>query len=224
MRFFLASCLGIIIIWGIAHESFAQAYSLKVGTETFALGGTSFTGYSTHFTQPHKEVKKEWWHYVNSRTIIFNKKTHLELTIPAHNNKSNTPLKFVSQLTENKGKKYSLLRAALSTDDVPSGQIKELQKQAAHLLKDFKVNYFTQLIQEKIEAKEIASKKISREMGKYLLKNSKLQLWIDKKTEGKEKFIQEITINTGEIEKLQIKLNASQKQLIGLKKELTLIK
>ncbi|MEO9806291.1 MAG: hypothetical protein ABJF04_23730 [Reichenbachiella sp.] len=224
MKGLLHCCLVLVIIIWLPAKSSAQRYSLKISSANFNLGGESFQGYSTLFDQSYKEVKKEWWRYVNSRTIIFNKKTHLELTVPAQKRNSNTPLKFVSQLKENKESKSSTLRVALATDGIPDNQIDELKSKVRHLILDFKVGYFTRLIQNKIEVQETTSQKISIEMDKYLLSNSKLQQWIDKKPEDKDKFIEKLATNTRKIEKLQNQLNHEQAQLVKLKKELTLIK
>lgn len=216
--------LGIILILGFNQTVTAQNYSLKISSVTFTLDNQKFNGYCTEFTQPYKEVKKEWWRYVNARTIIFNKKTHLVLTVPAKGKETNEPLKFVSQLSESKNKKLSTLNVALVQDGVPDDQLAKLNSQVKHLLKDFKVNYFIALVQGKIDDQELISKKISREMDKYLLDNSKLQLRIEKKPEERNELVQELKANTEEIEKLQAKLNTNQQKLAQYKKELTLIK
>lgn len=224
MKINLAHILVFFFICGIYNTSIAQNYSLKISPATFTLDGQNFGGYSTSFVQPYREVKKEWWRYINARTIIFNKKTHLELTIPARGKDTNEPLKFVSQLNEIKNKKQSVLKMALMSDGVPADQLAELKKQAQFLMKDFKVNYFTGLIQEKIDEQELLSKKISLQMDKYLLDNSKLQLQIERKPEEKNELAKQLTTNTAEVEKLQIQLNQNQKILNQFKKELTLIK
>lgn len=215
----------IALIIGISCQySYAQQYSLKISTVSFSLDEQKYGGYETSFTQPYKEVKKEWWRYVNARTIIFNKKTHLELTVPAKGKETNEPLKFVSQLTENKGKKSSTLRVALIKNGVPEDQLTQLDNQVKYLLKDFKVDYFTKMIQEKIDEQELTVKKISQDMDKYLLDNSRLQLRIEKKPEEKNELALKLKANTDEVEKLQSKLIINQKKLAQHKQELTLIK
>lgn len=201
-----------------------QQYSLHISSESFTIEGKNYQGYSTHFVQPFKEVKKEWWRYINSRTIIFNKKTHLELTVPAKKKEANTSLQFVSQTIQNKKKDKTIIRMALVTDEVPDTQTQKLSVQAMHLLKDFKVSYYTRLIQEKIEGQELVSKKISMQMDKLLFDNSQLQHWIEKKPDEKAKFIKKLDSNTKSVEALQLKLNASQQEITRLKKELTTIK
>lgn len=220
----LAYCICILIMMGNSHDSSGQQYSLSINKATFTLEGAAIDGYSTVFVQPFKEVKKEWWRYVNARTIIFNKKTHLVLTIPAQNKEANAPLKFVSQLIEGKGGKSSVLSMALATDDVPADQQAMLKAKAKHLLKDFKVSYFTKLVQEEIEMQETISKKISMEMDKYLLNNVKLQQWVIKKPAEKDKYLEKMAINTQHIEALQTQLNAEQALLSKRKKTLTQIK
>lgn len=220
----LAFNIGIVIICTISQHTYAQTYSLQISPASFQLDGQNFDGYSTNFTQPYKEVKKEWWRYVNARTIIFNKKTHLVLTVPAKGKESNEPLKFVSQLHENKSEKQSTLKMALVSEGVPPEQLGRLKKQASSVLKDFKVTYYTALIQPKIEEQELISKKISQKMDKYLLNNSKLQMQIEKKPEQKNELAQQLSSNTSEIEKLQSELNTNQKKLTQYKKELNLIK
>lgn len=214
----------VFTILTMCQRSLAQSYSLKISRVSFTIEGQKFNGYTTTFAQPYKEVKKEWWRYVNARTIIFNKKTHLELTVPAKGKETNEALKFISQLYEKKGKKQSTLRVALIKDGIPDDQLAKLDNQVKYLLKDFKVDYFTALVQEKIDDQEIIVKKISREMDEYLLANSKLQLRIEKKPEEKNLLAQKLKANTGEIEKLQVKLSSNQKKLAQYKKELTLIK
>ncbi|SMD33720.1 hypothetical protein SAMN04488029_1627 [Reichenbachiella faecimaris] len=220
----LICIIGIMTLCGVSLQSLAQVYSLKINTSNFTLEGQIFNGYTTDFVQPYKEVKKEWWRYVNARTIIFNKKTHLVLTVPAKGKDTNEPLKFVSQLIEDKNKNLSTLKLALVKDEVPENQQAQLSNQVKNLLKDFKVNYFTALVQNKINEQEIAGKRISQRMDKYLLDNSKLQLRIEKKPEEKNELTARLKTNTAEIEKLQVKLNANQKKLGQYKKELTLIK
>ncbi|MEP3388676.1 MAG: hypothetical protein ABJO02_10840 [Reichenbachiella sp.] len=224
MNQWIIHSLSLLILWTLSQNANAQSYSLKISPVSFTIDEQSFNGYTTIFTQPFKEVKKEWWKYVNARTIIFNKKTHLVLTVPAKGKETNEPLQFISQLTEQKDKKKSILRVALVKDGIPNDQLTELDKQVRYLLKDFKVDYFTTLVQEKIDIQELTVKKISREMDEYLLDNSKLQLRIEKKPEEKNELAQKLKANTGEIEKLQAKLISSQKKLAQYKHELTLIK
>ncbi len=224
MNLWIVRSLLAIVIWTSCQHSFAQSYSLKISPISFSIDGQNFNGYTTTFTQPYKEVKKEWWRYVNARTIIFNKKSHLELTVPAKGKETNEPLKFISQLIEKKEKKQSTLRVALVKGGVPDDQLKELDRQVKYLLKDFKVDYFTSLAQEKIDNQELTVKKISQEMDEYLLDNSRLQLRMEKKPEQKNELALKLKANTGEIEKLQAKLTSNQKKLAQYKKELTLIK
>ncbi|MEP2023700.1 hypothetical protein, partial [Reichenbachiella sp.] len=186
----LNCCISIMIFCAICGSSFAQTYSLQIVSSNFTLDGQKFEGYATDFVQPYKEVKKEWWRYVNARTIIFNKKTHLVLTVPAKGKEVNEPLKFVSQLKEPSNLKQSTLKVALVKEGVPEDQLNELSNQVKHVLKDFKVTYFTALVQEKINEHELVSKKISQEMDKFLLDNSKLQLRIEKKPEKKNELAQ----------------------------------
>lgn len=214
----------IFIILCASPPCWSQTYSLAVRSSNFSLDGQNFNGYSTEFVQPFKEVKKAWWSYVNARTIIFNNKTHLLLTIPAKGKEVNEPLKFVTQTIQNKGSKRTSIKLALVTDNVPDDQKTELSKKAHHLLKDFKVNYFTEMIQEKINDQEKISKKISLEMDKLLLTNSRLQMRIERKPEEKNQLAQKLKNNTAEIEKLQSKLNLNNKKLSQHKKELALIK
>ncbi|UXX79728.1 hypothetical protein N7E81_01205 [Reichenbachiella carrageenanivorans] len=214
----------IVIIYGGNLPASAQTYSLAISPQSFTIDGQSFSGYSTTFVQPFEVINKEWWRYVKSRTVIFNKKTHLELTVPAQGKEANEPLKFVSQLYEGKKHKQTVLRMALITDGVATDQVADLKKQAQYLMKDFKVNYFTEVVQEKILEKESDAKDISMEMDKYLLENSKIKTRMEKKPEEKNTLSQTLRSNTNKIEKLQSQLQANQKQLAQLKKELTLIK
>ncbi|MEO9966472.1 MAG: hypothetical protein ABJF11_11820 [Reichenbachiella sp.] len=223
MKSLVRLCIGFVIIISSQKIVVAQ-YSLAVNSSTFTLDEQKFEGYSTSFEQPFKEVKKEWWRYANSHSVIFNKKTHLVLTIPADKRESNSPLKFVSQFIENKNGKTSVLRLALMTDEIPEDQVSDLKIQARNLLKDFKVKYFTRKIQERIKNEEAESKKVSITMDKYLLHNSRLQQWIERKPEEKDKFIEKLAANTKEVEDLQKKLNNRQAELTQLKHELTLIK
>ncbi len=216
--------LSTLIFWTICLNSLAQDYSLEINTTSIMVDGQKFSGYSTAFTQPYKDIKKEWWRYVNARTIIFNKKTHLVLTVPSKGKETNEPLKFMSQLAEPKHNNPSTLKVALIKEGVPEDQLSKLDHQVKYLLKDFKVDYFTTLVQEKIDTQESIVKKISQEMDEYLLDNSKLQLRIEKKPEEKNEIAQKLNANTEEIEKLQAKLSVNQKKLAQYKKELTLIK
>lgn len=213
-----------LLIWSIASSASAQTYSLRISDTNFTLDGQRFSGYATDFVQPYKQVNKEWWRYVNARTIIFNKKSHLVLTVPAKGKDANEPLKFVAQLTENKQTKQSTLKVALLKEGVPANQVTELSKQVKYLLKDFKVSYFTTLVQAKINHQEQAVKKISQEMDDYLLDNSKLQMRIEKRPDQKAELARKLQANTAEIEKLQSRLATNQKKLAQYKKELTLIK
>ena len=202
----------------------AQTYSLTIKSSNLTLDGQSYSGYNTQFIQPYKEVKKEWWKYINARTIIFNYKTHLVLTVPAKGKEVNEPLKFVSQVLENKNSKTTTIKLALVPDNVPDDKKSELSKKAHDLLKDFKVNYFTQIIQCKINTQEQASRKISLQMDKLLLANSKLQSQIERKPEEKNQLAEKLKKNTLQAEKYQAKLNEYARNLSKYKKELTLIK
>lgn len=223
MKSTIKGLLSVSIVLVSATYCFAQQYSLEIVPATFTLEGKNYQGYATTFIQSHKEVKKEWWRYVNRRTIIFNKKSHYELTFPAKRKESNTPLRYISQLIEKKKTKQPVLRMALVPDDIDENQIKALKIQAKYILQDFKINYFTGLIQPKIEKKEKASTKISRKMDKRILRKNKLQQQLEKNPNQKEQFSEKIIMHTKAITLLQQELYTTQQKLVQLKKELSLI-
>lgn len=194
----------------------AQTYSLHIGSIQFLLDTTYYSGYETKFVQLNSEVKKEWWRYVKSKAHIFNMKTHYILTVPVEKGTSNVPLKFVSVINLDSLTQASTLRCAIMASDMDDNQQKKVGTELIALMKDFKVHYFTKLIQNEIDVNESATKKISAEMHKYYAENAKLV----EKSQGQST----IQKNKAKIEDLSVELHQYETELSSLKEKLRLIK
>ncbi|MCV9387584.1 hypothetical protein [Reichenbachiella ulvae] len=193
-RFILVSTL----LFAGYIDSKAQSYSLTISAASFEIDGKSHSGYRTEFTQPYSEIKKEWWRYVKSITYLYNAKSHYILTIPAKGD-SNTELQFISVLdkTSNKG---AVLKVAPILEGLDEGQVTQFKKELKLLLVDFKIQYFTEMLQEKIEDKEKEIEKLSKEL--YKQKND----------------------NSSNLDKLNQRLSKSNSELDALKEKLNQIK
>jgi hypothetical protein len=202
----------------------AQAYSLRITQNHFKLDAVDYDGFVTQFSQAHKEVKKEWWRYIKAKALIFNHKSYYELTIPTQKGSSNVPLKFVSQLSEDSISRISSLNCAIINDGMDTNDKKEFDKQLIVLLKDFKISYFTKLIQVEINKNESKAQEISTDMNKYYSSNSKLKVGGEKNPQKKSGYRSIINDNNKKIEALNIELRETETALDGLKNELNRIK
>ncbi|PIB34187.1 hypothetical protein BFP72_01450 [Reichenbachiella sp. 5M10] len=179
------------------HAIVAQDYSLHVSESTFTINGTQYIGYETAFTLPYKQVKKQWWRYIKKKAHLFNYKTHYELTISGTNEE--LPVKFISQMleTESQG---ALLRLAPTGGDWTTQQVSSLRKDLKVMLVDFKIDYYTGIVQEQIKEQEKENKKTSKSL--HRLKNS----------------------TSPQADKLKTQLSNGELKLDALKQNLTTIK
>lgn len=174
MKFFLHSILLVLLFSGFQNPTQAQDYSLAISSASFTADGKTFAGYQTSFTQPFKEIKKEWWRYIKTKTYIYNAKTYYILTIPAKED-SNMELDFISALENSRNRTY--LNVAQVEQGLSSEQQAQLNKDLKNLLIDFKIQYYTDILQTKIDSKEREIKKLSRTLYQQKKKgNSNAQL------------------------------------------------
>ncbi|UXP30591.1 hypothetical protein N6H18_09515 [Reichenbachiella agarivorans] len=165
----ITSILTLAILWTTVVA--AQNYSLDVYESTLSIGTTHYKGFSTRFTQPYKEVKKTWWKYIRTKAHIFNNKTHYTLTVPPKKGESNTAIQFISVI-ENGSKQQSILTVAPIDAALSAEQLATLRKDLQVLLVDFKINYFTRILQQKIDQQEKDNHKLSKELHKQKNRNS----------------------------------------------------
>lgn len=157
-------------IW-LSRPCEGQDYSLKTTKSTFTIEETNFEGYQTVFSLSLKVVKKAWWKYIKGKAVLFNKKTHYELTIAPEKGKSNTALKFISQLEEHENGNQVTLRVAPIKGKMSSTQTKNAATELNVLIKHFKITYFTQEIQAQIDEAEKSSLAFSSKMERYYTQN-----------------------------------------------------
>lgn len=184
-----------ILVTTCTLASKAQDYSLSVTSTSFEIDGKSYSGYSTQFTQSYSEVKKEWWRYIKSLTYIYNAKTHYRLTIPAKG-ESNTELEFVSVLDKT-ASKTAILKVSPILEGLDDGQSAQFKKELKLLVVDFKIQYFTEILQEKIKDKEKEVEKLSKELYKQKSKGA----------QNLDKLDQRLSTSNKELDQLKAQLN-----------------
>ena len=124
-----------------------------------------------------------------------------------------------STLIPDLSREYEILN-----DGMDSADKKDFDKQLIVLLKDFKISYFTKLIQTEINKNESKAQEISSQMNKYYLSNSKLKASGEKNPHKKSSYLTTINDNNKEIETLNAALRKTEIALTDLKKELNRIK
>jgi len=156
MKNFLLLIL-ILLFVSTTTDTFGQKasayYTLKIYNKEFYIDDNGYKGVSTAFLHPYKEVKKEWWRYIKSKAIIFNKVSHYELKVPAKGKEDLTPILMVSTIHENEGQ--TILRIAYKnpTETLDNDNLKQL-------LIDFKISYFTRILETQIKSQEKKSTKL----------------------------------------------------------------
>lgn len=190
--------LTLLLIASHSTSLNAQNYSLKVTESHFNAGKQNYQGYSTRFTLPYKQVKKEWWRYIKAKAHIYNHKTHYTLTLPAKGD-ANTPVTFVSKL-EKGDYRGPLLMVAPADENLNPQQSTALKKDLKFLLIDFKIEYYTTILQEQIDKQERTNRKISKDLHRLRRRNS------------------------SHTDKVAAQLEAGQRQLDALKTSLKQIK
>lgn len=142
-----------------------QNFSIDVTGSSFNIGTIQHKGYKTTFTEPNEDIKKAWWRYIKSKAYIFNHKTHYELKIPSKRTEQKVVL--VSKLSSDNTKRATTLHIAISQEIKLTKQEKsEFNADIKALLIDFKVSYYTEILQYNIKEQE---KKIST-IGKQISK------------------------------------------------------
>ncbi|MGL1889306.1 MAG: hypothetical protein OCD76_22520 [Reichenbachiella sp.] len=152
IKIILLTTISLTITCLLSFDCHAQNYKINVKQSTFSIAATNYTGYKTSFTQPNKIVKKEWWRYIKTKASIFNYKTHYVLTIPARKNE--IEIKLVSILINDTVANTTTLMIALIKDNLSEENIGNYNKKIEALLIDFKVDFYTDILQEKIDQQE----------------------------------------------------------------------
>ena len=122
------------------------------------------SGYSTQFLQPGKEVKKAWWRYIKSKAVINNQVTHYDLKFPGE--KGSKDVLAVSIFEANDSTGISTLSVAIRPDSLNSLGFRDLNLELKTMLLDFKVSYFTGILQHQIKSQEKKATQLSVQIQK----------------------------------------------------------
>ena len=154
----------LLLIFAPVSTVSAQYYSLKIYKETKSLEGESLNGYQTQFLQPAGQVKKAWWKYIKSKAVISNHLSHYELKFPAGRFEKDTYA--LSVFEGNDTIDVSKLFVALKTDSLSSSDIDVLDSEIKSMLMDFKISFFTSILQKQIKDQEKKASQMSGQIEK----------------------------------------------------------
>lgn len=168
MRWKSIVVVGMLIL-GYNQITFGQPlardyYTLKMYNKTFEVEGNTYKGASTALWHPYKEVKKQWWKYIKSKAYLTNHVSHYILKIP-NESKEESPVYLVNTIHENEGQ--TIIRIAYQNQEVADN------KDLKNFLLEFKLTYFTQLLETQIKDQEKTSSKLGSQLDKYIAKSLK---------------------------------------------------
>lgn len=158
MKHSLFVCLLVLLR---PHVIQAQDLGLKITPSQFSIGEKTYSGYSTNFQYQYSQIKKEWWRYIKRKASFENHKTHYVITFLSDKGESNTNLSFVSVTEDNED--HTTIKTALANQKINQ----EHQSDAKSLLLDFKLGFYTTVVQKKINKSEKAAFKISQNIDLY---------------------------------------------------------
>lgn len=127
---------------------FAQEkeFDMEIRRTQETVDEIKYTGFSTTFDLSEDDLQKKWWKYSKSIGIVENMKSHYLVKIPAHE-KGFSSVSLIEK-TSGDQKKSTIFLAVL---DQTNNDYKE---QVRNVLQEFKVQYYTGIVQQKIESKE----------------------------------------------------------------------
>ncbi|WP_109831664.1 hypothetical protein [Reichenbachiella versicolor] len=154
--------LGIVLSCTFCSNALSQRaeeyYSLKMYNKEFHVEGKSYEGASTALLHPYKNVRKAWWRYIKSKAYLTNHISHYVLKVPSKSAEEE-PTYLINTIHQSDNQ--TIIRIAYrDADDVDNESLK-------NLLREFKTQYFSTLLETQIIKQEKVSKKLGNEMDSY---------------------------------------------------------
>ena len=212
--------LTICLIFLICCQSFGQSINLKPKSEEFVAEGQTLKGYALTFDFTKKEIFKAWWKYSREFSRNQTKKNEIKHTIPPKEGESTIPIIFFSRVDSPDSLSAKII-AALSDNGMTSDNYKKYDKQVKELLIEFKVSYYKNNLQRKIDQTEKIAGKIGRSLVKYNSKSIKLEQKLVDTREEKRAHQKAIIENDSTISYLskEITLTSQNKDSVSLELE-----
>ncbi len=177
-----------------------KGFDMEIKKSQETINEIKYTGYNTAFDIPVDELQKRWWKYSKSIGIVENMKSHYMVKIPSQEKGMSS----VSLIETSSGdqKRSALFLAVLDqTNNVYKEQVKDV-------LLEFKVNYFSGIVQQQIEKKEVELANVSSQYQTLLQQGQKSGTAISVKRQNS--LLNDISKLSYELEELKRSLNKIQ--------------
>ncbi|MDA0195517.1 MAG: hypothetical protein O2887_01765 [Bacteroidetes bacterium] len=215
--------IGFLTIISFLVSEVALSQKSKIESITLTIGENSLKGAAVKIDFSKEEIFKAWWKYSKGFSRTQTQKDRIMHTIPAVDGESTESVIFYSRV-EKVNKNSSKLSAALDDDGMSNGSVTKYQGQIKKLLIDFRLNYYTNNLQQKITETEKEAARVSRNLDKQITQGYKLQQELRKlETKPTDKQIlndlkNNLKSNQQQQDSVSLQLQGIQKIIEGYKK------
>ncbi|MEL6557986.1 MAG: hypothetical protein AAFQ94_07370 [Bacteroidota bacterium] len=187
---FLPYCL-------IAQE---DSFDMEIRSARETIGDIKYSGFTTSFDLPVGELQKKWWKYSKSIGIVENMKSYYLVKIPPQE-KGYASVSLIEKSSGDE-KRSSIFLAVLDQT------LNDYKEQVRDVLLEFKVRCYTDLVERKIEEKELELANTGKEYQKLVEQSKKT----GEKISGKRQtsLLTDISKLSFELEELKRSLNQIQ--------------
>jgi len=174
-----------------------KGFDMNIRKTQETIDEIKYTGFTTSFDLSVEELQKRWWKYSKTIGIVENMKSHYLVKIPAQE-KGLSPVSLIEKSSGNQIKAAIFLAVLDQTNN-------EYKEQVRDVLLEFKVKYYTKIVEREIEKKEEELANISSKYEALLEQAQKSGNTISKQRQNS--LLTNITKLSYELEDLKRSLN-----------------
>lgn len=217
------SLLLIIVISGFAETTLAQAVNPNVRSTELTIDGQTLKGHEINFDFTKKEIFKAWWRYTKEFSRNETKKDDIKHTIPPKEGESTVGVIYYSRV-ESPDSLTAKLIAAVSDNGMSSDDISKYIDQIKELLTEFRVDYYKNNLQKKIDHTEKSAARIGKQLDRFATERIRMEQKLQQTEEEKIEHQQAIIENDSLISSLTSRLASNRIKKDSVDNELDKIK
>lgn len=198
----MTKILPLIYILFLPYSLFAQdeRFDMEIRRTQETIGDIKYSGFTTSFGFPVSDIQKKWWKYSKSIGIVENMKSYYLVKIPPRE-KGYASVSLIEK-TSGDENESSIFLAVLDQT------LNDYKEQVRDVLLEFKVRFYTDLVEQQIEKKESELANTGKEYENLVAQAQKSGVAIPTKKQAI--LLTEITRLSYELEELKRSLNQIQ--------------
>ncbi len=174
-----------------------KGFDMEIRKTQETISEIKYTGFITSFDVSDEDIRKKWWKYSKTIGLVENMKSHYLIKIPAQE-KGFSSVSLIEK-TSGDQKRSAIFLAVLDQTN------NEYKEQVRDVLLEFKVNYYTSIVEKKIKSKERELSTKGNDYQNLLVQSEKSGNPVSEKNQ--KNLLNEISRLSFELEELKRSLN-----------------